>query len=267
MRPRTDAAYFDRRRVGLDEQRIVERHEAVLHLQGRRVIALEAGILHLRAQARRDIGGDRNAAMAAMRHEAESRRVLAGELDEIRAHGVPLLADAGDVGGRILHADDVLQLVEPRHRIDRHVDHRAAGDVVDDDRDADRVVDRLEMGVHAVLGRLVVIGRDDQDRVGADPLGMLGEPDRLGGAVRAGAGDDRDPALDLVDRDLDDPLMFLMAQGRALARGPDRHDTVAAILDLPVDEFAKARFVDSSVFKWGHERRDGACEWGHRKTS
>src|SRR5579885_1305758 len=53
----------------------------------------------------------------------------------------------------VLDAGDVLELVEPRHRLDRHVDHRACRDVVDDDRNADRVVDRLEVLVHPFLGR------------------------------------------------------------------------------------------------------------------
>ena len=100
-----------------------------------------------------------------------------------------LQADAGDVAGGVLDADDVLQLEKPRHGLDRHVDHRARRDVVDDDRDADRVVDRLEVLVEPFLGRLVVVGRHDEERVGAGLLGMARELDRLGGDVRAGAGD------------------------------------------------------------------------------
>ena len=88
-------------------------------------------------------------------------------------HRRALLRHAHHVGGRVLHAGDVLQLEQPRHRLDRHVDHRARRDVVDDDRNADGVVDRLEVLVHALLRRLVVIGRDDQHRIGAGLLGML----------------------------------------------------------------------------------------------
>ena len=138
-------------------------------------------------------------------------------------------------------------------------------DIIDKDRDADRIVDRLEMRVHACLGRLVVIGRDDQDRVGAHLLGMPRERDRLGGTVRPGARNHRDPAPDLVHRDFDDPFMFLVAQGRALARGSDRNETVGSILDLPVDEFAKARLVHRPVLERGHERGDGACKLWHRE--
>ena len=68
---------------------------------------------------------------------------------------------------------------------------RAAGDVVDDDRQVDRVVDRPVVGVEAFLGRLVVVGRHDQGGVGAGALGVAGQADRLLGRVRAGAGDHR----------------------------------------------------------------------------
>ena len=47
------------------------------------------------------------------------------------------------------------------------------------------------MLVEAFLGRLVVVGHHQQAGVDADLLGLAGGLDRLGGAVRAGAGDDR----------------------------------------------------------------------------
>ena len=117
--------------------------------------------------------------MAAVRHEAERRRVLAGELVEVRPHRGALLRDAHHVGGRVLYARDVLQLEQALHRVDRHVDHRARRNVVDDDRNADRVVDRLEVLVEPLLRRLVVVGRHDQHGVGAGLLGVPGELDRL----------------------------------------------------------------------------------------
>ena len=70
-------------------------------------------------------------------------------------------------------------LEELRHRLDAHVDHRARRDVVDDERDADRLGDGAEMRVEAALARLVVVGRDDEHRVRAGLLGMHGELDRL----------------------------------------------------------------------------------------
>ena len=65
------------------------------------------------------------------------------------------------------------------------------GNVVDDQRQLDRVVDCPIVGVEPLLGRLVVVGRHDQGGVGAGALGVPGQADRLLGRVRAGAGDHR----------------------------------------------------------------------------
>ena len=159
-----------------------------------------------------------------------------------------LLRDARHVGGRVLHARDVLELIEPLHGVDRHVDHRARRDVVDDDRNADRVVDRLEVLVHALLRGLVVIGGDDQHGVGAGLLGVLRKIDRLLGGVRARARDDRDPALGLIDAPLDDLIVLVVRERRALAGGSDRHQSVGALGDLPFDNVAERLFVDARRF-------------------
>ena len=119
--------------------------------------------------------------MAAMGHEAQRRDIFAGQLIEILAHRRALLRHPRHVGGGILDAGDVLQFEQPRHGLDRHVDHRAAGDVIDQDRNADGVVDRLKVRIEPVLGRLVVIGRDHEHRIGACLLGMPGKVDRLFG--------------------------------------------------------------------------------------
>ena len=145
-----------------------------------------------------------------------------------------------------------LQLEQPLHGVDRHVDHRAAGNIVDDDRNADGVVDRLVVLVEPFLRRLVVIGRDDQHRVGARLLGVLRQFDRLGGRIRAGAGDHRHPALGLIDAPFHHLLVLVMRQRRALAGGADRHQAVGALADLPVHQVAECLLVERAVF----ERRD-----------
>ena len=100
---------FHRAGIRFHEQRVMQRHQPVLDLERALEIAAEAGELELRAERGRDIGGDRDAALAAMRHEAERGRVLARELDEVLAERRALLAHARHVGGRVLHADDVLR--------------------------------------------------------------------------------------------------------------------------------------------------------------
>ena len=71
----------------------------------------------------------------------------------------------------------------------RDVDHRARGDVVEDDRGLGGGRDRLEVGADAGLVRLVVVRRDDQDGVGAGRGGPLGQLDRVAGVVGAGPAD------------------------------------------------------------------------------
>ena len=92
------------------------------------------------------------------------------------------------------------------------------------------------MGVEAVLGRLVVVGRDHQDRVGAGLPGVAGEADRLGGRVGAGAGDHRQAAGGGLDHQLDHALVLGMGERRRLAGGADRHQAVSALLDVPFNQ-------------------------------
>ena len=198
--------------------------------------------------------------MPAMRHEAERARVLARELDEVRAHLGALLARPHHVRGRVLYAHDVLDFIELRHRVDGHVDHRAAGDVVDQDRQAGALGDRAEMRVEAVLGRLVVIRRDDQQAVRAVLLGLTRERDRLRGRVRARASDHRAAATRLLDAPAHDIVMLVMAHRRTLARGADGHEPVRSFGDLPVDQAAERALVELAVAHRRHKRGDGAVE-------
>ena len=146
------------------------------------------------------------------------------------------------------------KLVKPLHGVDRHVDHRTRRNIVDEDRDADRVVDRLEVLIEPFLRRLVVIGRDDEHRVGAGPLGMLGEIDRFLGRIRAGAGHDRHPAARLIDAPFHHLLVLLVGQRRAFAGGADRNQPIGALGDLPIDQVAERFLIDGAVLERGDER-------------
>src|SRR5579885_2112883 len=71
-------AVFRARRIRIDEHGRMERREQVLYLERRGKIARKAGLMHLRALPRRNIGGHRDTAMPAMRHDGKRRHVLAG---------------------------------------------------------------------------------------------------------------------------------------------------------------------------------------------
>ena len=240
----------------------MQRHQLVMQLERGGVIALLPCRVEFRAQPRRDVGRDRDAAMAAMRHVAEDGCILARQLIEVLAHRRALLRHPHHAGGRILHAGDVLQFEQPRHGVDRHVDHRTAGDVVDDDRNPDRVVDRLEVLVHAFLGRLVVIGRHHQHGIRACLLRVLGELDGLLGRIGASTRDDRRAALGLVDAPFDDALVLVMAQGGAFAGRADGHQAVGAFGDLPAYQATEGGLVERAVPEWrdqGGERPPELC--------
>ncbi len=193
--------------------------------------------------------------MPAVRHEAEHGGVLARKLDEILAAREPLLGDARHVGGRILDADHVLQLAAARQRRHRDIDDGARRDVVDEDRQVDRIADRLEVPVEAFLGRLVVVAGRMQGGVGADLLGEAGEVDRLVGRVGAGTGDHRHALPGGFDAQLDDALVLVVAEGGAFAGGADRHQPVRSLRDLPIHQLLERPFVDRAALERRNQRR------------
>ena len=112
----------------------------------------------------------------------------------------------------------------------------ASGDVVNDDRNADFRCDFFIMLIDAFLGRPIVVGRNHQSAVGAGFFRFAREPNRFIGGVGAGAGDHRHAFVDRFDDRADDLVMFLMTEGRRLASGAARHDSVRAVLKMKVDQ-------------------------------
>ena len=149
---------------------------------------------HLVHQLGRDVGGDRDHAVAAEQDQRERGRILAAVDREVARRALDEVGAALDVRGRVLDADDAGHLRQAQHRVVLHVRHRARRHVVQDHRQVDRLRDLAEMAVQAFLRRLVVVGHHRQAGGGAGLLRRLGQLDRLGGGVAAGAGDDRDAA-------------------------------------------------------------------------
>jgi hypothetical protein len=170
-------------------------------------------------------------------------------------------------------------LREPEERVGVDVRAGPTGDVVDDDRQAAVVRDRLEVRSEHPGIRAVVVRRHDERRIGTQLGGPSGRRDRRAGVVGAGAGDDRDarPAragrADDLDGQRDEALTLLGRQGRGLAGGPDGHEPVDAGQDLPRDEAPELGLVELAI---GGERGDergeraakpralGGREDGHR---
>ena len=121
----------------------------------------------------------------------------------------------------------------------------------------------------ASLRRLVVVRRDDEQPVGADARGGLGELERLGGRVRADAGDhlalsahrlgDRTEQLDLLG----------VRKGRRLTGGSGRDHRVRTVRDQPRRKILRTIEIEPVV---GPERRDhrgdeGSEGAGHREEA
>ena len=220
-----------------------------------------------RDQLARDlVGRDRHDAVAAHRQDRQRPGVVAGEdRDVARA----LAADAGDlleVAAGLLDRDDARVLGQPQERVGVDVRARPRRDVVDDDRQVALVGDRPEVRVeHPAVGP-VVVRRDDQRGVGTELGRPAGRPDRGGGVVGAGPGDDPDavarrPLGDDLDGRGDEPLALVGGQGGGFAGRAARDEAVDAGQDLPADEPAEGGLVEVAVGgERGDEGGEGAAE-------
>jgi hypothetical protein len=170
--------------------------------------------------------------------------------------------DAADVAGGVLDADDIGKFGQPLHCVDRHVDDATRRNIVDDDRNPDRVIDGLEVLVEPFLRRLVVIGRDHEDGVRAGLFSVERERDRFGRVVRAGARDDRNPPARFVDADVDRAAVFVVGQRRAFAGRADRHQPMRSRCNLPVDQRAVGLLVEFAAFEGRDQRRHRSMKLG-----
>ena len=119
------------------------------------------------------------------------------------------------------------------------------------------------MAEQPLLGRLVVVGGDQQDAVNACFLGLLGEFDGLGGGVGAGAGDDRDTLVHLLHHGPDHPDMLIVIQGGGLAGGAARYDGISSPFNLELHQLPQLFILYLSVAEWGDDGDDASLEHGN----
>src|SRR5215208_2474517 len=108
------------------------------------------------------------------------------------------------------------------------------------------------------LARLIVIWDDDQRRVRPHVRSSADHLDRRFRRITAAACNDRDPALGGFDTGGDNVPMFVTGQRGALARGSAWHERIAALGNLPLDEFTECVLRDTPPRKWSDERRNRA---------
>ena len=110
------------------------------------------------------------------------------------------------------------------------------------------------MAKEPLLGRLVVVGSNQERPVGTDLLGVFGQTDGLVGRVRPGAGNDRDTSRHGFNGEGHHALMLSMREGGGFAGCSTWDDPVCTIRDLKLDQVPQRFFVDLSVPEWSDDR-------------
>ena len=121
--------------------------------------------------------------------------------------------------------------------------------------------DLLEVADDRPLRRLVVVRRDDEDRVDAELRRLLRQVGGVAGVVRAGTGDHRRAVADLVHGRPEEIELLGVAQRRRLAGRPADDEPVGAVLDEEGRELAEPVEVDRAVrTERRHHRGDHGAE-------
>ena len=208
-----------RNRVGGDRERLEEVLQGLVQL--RASLGLVDHPAHLAAD---EVRGHADAPRAPHVEHAREHVVVACEQVEPVDRREVLVTS-------LLDGRDVVDLSELGEEVVRHVERRAAGDVVENDRPVGGGCGGLEMGAQAAPVRLDVIGRDDQHRVDADLTGPLSQLDRVARGVGVRPGHDQRVVRGLGDAELPEPRLLLVGQGRRLARAAREHEPVGPVLE------------------------------------
>jgi len=156
---------LDRDGVGLHLQQLVNRFELLVDLSRRLGVALAEEANHGLDAGPDDVRVHADAADAAELEEREDEVVVPRVQVEIGLRDdAPRL---GEVVIRLLDGPNSRDRGELDDRLRLDVDHDARGDVVGDDRPVADVGDRPEVLDDAARRGLVVVRRDDQERVDA----------------------------------------------------------------------------------------------------
>ncbi len=208
---------------------------------------------------RGDVRGDRDHAPPARDYRLERKVILAAEDIEISPAAGHDLGESLDLTARFLDADNIVDARQLLDDVGQHVACGAAGHVVEDLRNVDRLGDCLEMQVKAVLRGLVVVRCDQQAGIDAGILGHGREVNRLARGVRAGSSDNRKAAGGQLDHAADDVTVLVGVEGCRFAGGPDGDDGIGAVLDVKFDQPCERLLVHQAVAVHGCYHGDDAA--------
>ena len=198
---------------------------------------------------RDDIRGDGDDALAAKSHDGGGGAVVTAPNGEARRAEVEGVLNEVEVVARLLDTGNVRMLGKRLIGLRRAADACARGDIVEDDRNVDRVRNGGEMLHKTALRGLVVVRRDGEQRVDARALRGFGERNGGRGAVCAAARDDRHAAVDGAHAALNERHALIVAQRRSFAGRAADDDGVGAALNLALDETVEGFEIDTVAAK------------------
>ena len=111
----------------------------------------------------------------------------------------------------------------------------------------------LALGLDTVTAIMIVV-------LGTQIGCPFGHHDCVGGVVGAGAGDDGNAFVDLLDADADSGFMFVVGHRGGFAGGAAGHEAVDALFDLPFDEFTVSFLIDLAVLERRHQCGESSVE-------
>ena len=117
------------------------------------------------------------------------------------------------------------------------------------------------MGLQTLLGRFVVIGNHHQRPIRAEAGRGLGRLHRLSGAVAAGSRQQARPLPDHLAHRLEQPVLFVPAEGGRFAGGAADHQPVAALIDQMQSQLGRETEMNRAIsLKRGDKRRHQSSE-------
>ena len=175
------------------------------------------------------------------------------------------LRHLGDIAAGFLDGYDIFRIPgQSCHGRRQDVGAGSGRDIVNDAGKLCPGRDGPVMGIQAVLGGLVVVRRDQQDRVRAQLFRFFGHHDRVGRIVGAGARDDRSPTFDDLYRPADGLQMFIILQGRRFAGCTADNEGVCVIGQLILDQGLQSVVIDLPVlFHRCDQRHAGSFKNSH----
>ena len=208
---------------------------------------------------RHQIGRYGDQPLGPQRQHGKGLVVVAGpdvQLIAAEGHG---LCQQGKIAGGLFGAVDPWVLAQDAIGLHRDRQSGAGGDIVEQDRQIQLIGQKFIVPDQPGLGGLVVIGRDQQQRICARLLGVLAEVERRRRVVAARTGDHLAPAGHMRHAVGDQMNVFLLRQRGALAGGAADAQGIHPGLQLAVHLPVKGGVVDGAGRqKWRDQRRTGS---------